>query len=107
MQMPIVVGVIVALMFLITFSEWFYNLVSGWEGLIVNDIFINYRMIGAGVISVAVFVVTFWVVSLVNECSEEERVGLFAKLDCEQYLSVRTAAEELFQTSKETVNKFF
>ncbi len=107
MQMPIVVGVIVALMFLITFSEWFYHLVSGWGDLIIKDVFLNYKVIGAGVVSIALFVGTFWAVSLINECDSEEKVGLFAKLNCEEYLSIRTSAEQLFQRPQEAIDDSF
>ena len=54
MQMPVIVGMIVATMFLVTFSGWFYNYALGMEELVLDDKFFSYRIVAASLVS-AVF----------------------------------------------------
>ena len=60
MKMPVVVGVIIALMFLISFFEWFYNLVSGMKQLVLDDEFFGWRIAWTSFISMAFMVAVFF-----------------------------------------------
>jgi hypothetical protein len=96
MQMPIVVGVVVAIIFLIAFSEWFYHLIVGWEEFVLDDVYFRYRIAAVSLLSIVVMSSTFYGMALINECPNENRVGLFAKLNCEQYSKIIVGAETLF-----------
>ena len=102
MQMPVIVGIVVAVIFLVAFSEWFYNLVSGWKEFVLDDIFFRYRIAGMSLLSILVMSGTFYGMALVNECPNEERVGLFANLNCDQYAKIKADAEGLL--IKENIN---
>lgn len=83
----IVVGVVIALMFLVSFTQWFYHLAVGLDNIIVRDVYASYR-IGGWILGGVVFVAgVFWVLSLVNECPtvDEEKEGIFAYLNCDVY----------------------
>ncbi|MBI3954767.1 hypothetical protein HY333_01850 [Candidatus Collierbacteria bacterium] len=97
MEMPVTVGVILAVMFLITFTGWFYNLVQGLRELLIDDMFFFYRVAGASVISILIFVASFMGIATIRECRSEEREGFFKALKCEEYLRIKSAAEEAFQ----------
>lgn len=88
MEMPVAVGVLVAIIFLIAFSEWFYFTLSGWNQVIIDDRLYKYRVFGASVISVMIIFATFWGAALVTKCTETERQGLFSKLNCEEYRQI-------------------
>ncbi|MEK7064206.1 MAG: hypothetical protein AAB973_01165 [Patescibacteria group bacterium] len=105
MQMPVIVGMIVATMFLVTFSGWFYNYALGMEELVLDDKFFSYRIVAASLVSAVFFVMVFFVISIVNQCPNQERVGIFAGLKCEQYLKLKASADNLFQPKNETVNQ--
>lgn len=103
--MPVIVGMIVATMFLVTFSGWFYNYALGMEELVLDDKFFSYRIVAASLVSAVFFVMVFFVISIVNQCPNQERVGIFAGLKCEQYLKLKASADNLFQPKNETVNQ--
>ncbi len=105
MQMPVIVGVIIAIMFLVTFSGWFYNYALGMEELVLDDKFFSYRIVAASLASAVFFVVVFFAISIVNQCPNQERVGIFAGLKCEQYLKLKASADNLFQPKNEAVNQ--
>jgi len=93
--MPVIVGIVIAIIFLVAFSEWFYNLVSGWKEFVLDDVFFKYRIAGISLLSFLVMGGTFYGMALVNECPEGNREGLFANLNCEQYSSIKASAEEV------------
>lgn len=93
--MPVIVGIVVAVIFLVAFSEWFYNLVGGWREFVLDDIFFKYRIVGISLFSFLVMGGTFYGMALINECPDENREGLFANLNCEQYTSIKASAEEV------------
>ncbi|MEK7525245.1 MAG: hypothetical protein AAB548_02640 [Patescibacteria group bacterium] len=105
MQMPVIVGVIIAVMFLVTFSGWFYNYALGMVELVLDDKFFSYRIVAASLVSAVFFGLVFFVISIVNQCPNQERVGLFAGLKCEQYLKLKASADNLFQPKNEAVNQ--
>ena len=105
MQMPVIVGVIIAIMFLVTFSGWFYNYALGMQELVLDDKFFTYRVAAASLASTVFFVMVFFVISIVNQCPNQERVGIFAGLKCEQYLKLKASADNLFQPKNETINQ--
>ncbi len=107
MAMPVVVGVIIALMFLITFSGWFYEFASGLHELVLDDMFFSYRIIGASVISILILGGSFYTISLVNQCPRQEREGIFAGLNCDSYLKLKSSADLLFAPKNEPVNNSF
>lgn len=97
MQMPVVVGVIIAVMALVTFSGWFYGFATGMHELILDDKFFNYRVFAVTSSSILFMVAVFWVIATVNECPNQSREGLFAGLKCDSYLKIRASADNLFQ----------
>jgi hypothetical protein len=97
MDMPVIVGIILALIFLVSFSEWFYNLVSGARQLVLDDQFFGYRIVGTTIVSIAFMVVVFFGIATVSECKNEKREGLFASLRCDEYLSIRSSTKDLLQ----------
>lgn len=96
MQMPVIVGIVVAILFLIAFSEWFYHLVAGWGEYVLDDVYFRYRILGVSLLSIMVMTGTFYGMALINECPNEVREGLFAKLNCEEYTKITVGAEKLF-----------
>lgn len=102
MSMPVIVGLLLTVMFLISFSQWFYNLFKGWREVIVDDMFLIYRVVGATILSIGIMFAGFWVIATVNECKEigVEREGIFKQLNCKEYWEIRTGAENLFSTEK-------
>lgn len=105
MQMPIVVGVFVALMFLTTFSGWFYELVTGMRELVLDDQLFGFRIFAASFASIVLAVLVFWVIATVNECPNEKREGIFAGLRCEGYLQLKASADNFFQPKDKAVNQ--
>jgi hypothetical protein len=97
MKMPVVVGVILALMFFVSFSGWFYNLVSGMKQLVLDDKFFGMRIVGTTIASFTFMIIVFVGIATVSECKNEKREGVFASLRCEEYLSIRSSTKELFQ----------
>ena len=95
MQMPVVVGIIVALIFLIAFSEWFYHLVIGWNEFVLDDMYFKYRMIGVSLLSIVIMSGTFYGLALFYECPNEDREGVFAKLNCEDYAKIKAGTEKI------------
>lgn len=96
MQMPVIVGVVIAIIFLVAFSEWFYNLVQGWREIVIDDVYFHYRLVGVSIFSILVISSTFWGMALLTECPSETREGVFAKLRCEEYLKIKVGTEEIF-----------
>ena len=96
MQMPVVVGVTLAIIFLVAFSEWFYNLVQGWREIVIDDVYFRYRVIGVSFFSMIVIGSTFLGMAWLTECPNEVREGVFAGLRCEEYLKIKTGAEKIF-----------
>jgi len=102
MSMPVVVGLLLTVMFVISFSQWFYNLFKGWREVIIDDMFLIYRVVGATILSIGIMFAGFWVIATVNECKEieVEREGIFKQLNCKEYWEIRTGAESLFSVEK-------
>ena len=98
MQMPIVVGVVVAVIFLVAFSQWFYHLVIGWQNFVLDDVYFKYRIAGVSLLSILVMSGTFFGMAMISECPNTERQGIFAKLDCENYTKIKVETERLFST---------
>ncbi len=94
MQMPVLVGIVVALIFLVAISEWFYHLVSGWKEYVLDDIYFRYRIAGVSLLSIFIMTGTFFGMAYINECPNETREGLFAKLNCEEYSKITAGAEQ-------------
>lgn len=112
MQMPVAVGIIVAIIFMVAFSGWFYHLVVGWQDFVLDDVMFRYRIAGVSLLSILVMSGTFYGVALVNECPNEERAGIFAKLNCSEYSKIKVDVEKLFpasdkplQENDKTINK--
>lgn len=105
MQMPVVVGVIISIMVLVTFSGWFYGYTSGMHELVFDDKFFNYRIAFATFSSILFMVAVFWVIAIMNECPNQDRKGLFAGLKCDGYLKIKTSANSLFQPKNKTIDQ--
>jgi len=100
MEMPVVVGVVLALIFLVSFSGWFYNLVSGAKQLVLDDEFFGWRVAWTSFVSMAFMVIVFISIATVSECKDEKRESVFASLKCKEYLSIRSSMEKMFQLKK-------
>lgn len=87
MNWVVVVGVILALMFLTAFTNWFYHVVAGVNALITEDLFVGYRIVFWGLGGLLLMGGIFWINALIQECPtpEEDREGVFALLDCSIY----------------------
>ncbi len=94
--MPVIVGLVVAVIFLVAFSGWFYHLVTGWKAYVLDDVLFRYRIVGVSLLSFLVMGGTFYGIALINECPNEERVGFFAGLKCKEYNKIKVNAERLF-----------
>lgn len=94
--MPVVVGIIVTVIFLVAFSEWFYHLVVGWGEFVLDDVYFRYRIAGVSLLSILVMSGTFYGMALVNECPNEVREGLFARLNCKEYSKIMVVTGKLF-----------
>ncbi|HCQ31378.1 TPA: hypothetical protein DIU27_03285 [Candidatus Collierbacteria bacterium] len=101
MQMPIVVGVILAIIFLVAFSEWFYHMVAGWGEIVIDDVYFKYRIAGVTLFSFVIISMTFFGMAIVTECPNEQREGPFAGLRCEEYLKIKAGTEKLFPQKPE------
>lgn len=96
MQMPVAVGILLAIIFLVAFSEWFYHLVKGWEEIVIDDVYFKYRIIAASVVSMMTVSATFFGMAMITECPNENREGVFENLRCEEYLKIKTGTEKMF-----------
>src|SRR3989338_1881879 len=105
MQMPIIVGVILAIMALVPLSGWFYEYATGRRELVLDDKLFNYRIAAATLFSTLFMVGIFWVIATVNECPNQTREGIFAGLNCEGYLMIKTSADNLFQPKDKAIDQ--
>lgn len=105
MEMPIVVGVILAIIFLVAFSEWFYGLIGGVKSLVLDDVLYYYRIAGVSFLSILFMTGVFMAIAYINECPNEKREGLFTGLSCEKYMSIRASMEQVFQPDYEIVDE--
>lgn len=96
MQMPVIVGIILAIIFLVAFSEWFYHLVVGWKELVLDDVYFKYRIVGVSIFSMIVISSTFFGMAMITECPNQEREGVFTKLRCDEYLRIKAGTEKIF-----------
>ncbi len=86
----IILGVLVALMFLVSFTEWFYHIVVGLDIVLIRDLYTAYRASGWVVGGLAFMAGIFWMLATVNECpGEGPKVGIFKYLNCGPYLQAR------------------
>jgi hypothetical protein len=92
--------VVVAVIFLVAFSEWFYHIAAGLNAFVLDDVYFRYRIMGVSLLSMLVMSGTFYGMALINECPNEVREGLFAKLNCEEYSKITVGAEKLFFPAK-------
>ena len=107
MELPVTVGVILALVLLVGISEWFFGVATGLSELVLDDRFFSYRIVGASVVSIFLMVGMFVVIATVNECPNEEREGIFAGISCDKYLEFKASTERLFQPNDKTINETF
>ncbi len=105
MQMPVIVGVILAIMALVTFSGWFYEYATGMRELVLDDRFFNYRIVATSLVSMLLMVAVFFVIATINECPNQTKEGIFAGLKCDSYLKMKASADELFQPKNETIDQ--
>lgn len=101
--MPVAVGILVAVILLISFSGWFYNLVKGWNEYVLDDVYFWYRIGSATLFSFTIMTLTFFGLAYASECPNEQKTGLAAHLNCEAYTKIKTSAEDVFKSQpKET-----
>ena len=83
-------GVILAIMFLAAFSEWFVHLVMGVYELIPSGYQFYSQIVSWLIISVVFMAVVFFTLAVVYECPKgEKREGVFALMDCSVYWRLR------------------
>lgn len=102
--MPIVVGLVVMISFVVSFSEWFYQLVRGLKTAVLDDMLYVYRIFFASMVSIAIIIAVFVGISIVNECPSSHREGWFATMRCDEYLSIKAAADNVFQIKNKAIN---
>lgn len=92
MNWVIITGIIIALMFLAAFTNWFYHLLAGTSALIVKDIYFGYRIFGWGFFAILIMAGVFWTNAMIQECPTppEDREGVFVYLDCRVYTWAKT-----------------
>ena|SRR3989338_8549645 len=105
MEMPVIVGVIITVAFLVSFSEWFYTLCKGISVVVLDDIFYVYRIIGMSLVSLLFMIGVFAAIAIVKECPNENREGIFANLTCREYLAIKVTADDFFEPQDKTVNQ--
>lgn len=103
--MPVVVGIIMTVMILVTFSGWFYGYTTGMHELVLDDKFFNYRIAFATFSSILFMVAMFWMIATVNECPNQTRDGAFAGLKCDSYLKIKASADNLFQPKNNSIDQ--
>ncbi len=106
MQMPIIVGIIVGIAFLVGVSEWLYGAVRGIKNTVPEGVHYTKRIIRAVLISIILMALVFWGIALVSECPNPERIRekAFARLRCDEYLKVKTLTKKFFQVGKKSVD---
>lgn len=99
-----VIGLIIAVMFLITFTGWFVSLAAGLKEFVLDDVFFFYRIFGAGAASILVVVGAFIVIATIKECPNQNREGLFAGLKCDSYLKLRASTDNFLKPTQTAEN---
>lgn len=95
MQMPVIVGIVVAIIFLVAFSEWFYHMITGWKEIVLDDVYFHYRIAGLTLISILIMSGVFYGMAMVTECPNEVREGVFAKMNCKAYSDIVAGTENV------------
>ena len=90
MEMPVIVGVVLAIIFLIVFSEWFYHTFVGWREVVIDDRLYKLRIFGASLFSMFVIFASFMGMAYVTKCPNETREGAFERLNCDEYKKIKT-----------------
>lgn len=93
--MPVIVGIVVAIIFLVAFSQWFYHLIAGWREFVLDDIYFRYRIAGISALSILIMSGTFFGMAYFNECPNEDRVGIFAKMNCSAYTKIMAETDSI------------
>lgn len=93
--MPVAVGVILAIIFMIVFSGWFYHAYAGWKEVVIDDQFFKLRIVGATVFSMIIFFGSFMGIAYATKCPSEDRSGIFERLNCEEYNKIKLQADTL------------
>lgn len=96
MQMPVIVGVVLSIIFLVVFSEWFYHMFIGWREVVIDDKVYSLRIIAASAFSMILFFVSFLGMAYATKCPSEERVGVFERLNCTEYNKIKVQAGAVF-----------
>lgn len=94
--MPVAVGIVLSIIFLVAFSQWFYNLAIGWGQIVIDDVYFKYRIAGVTALTFVVITLTFFTMALVSECPKGTREGPFARLRCDEYLKIKAGTDKLF-----------
>ncbi len=102
--MPVIVGLVVMISFVVSFSEWFYQLAGGLKTAVLDDMLYVYRIFFASMASMVIMIAVFVGISLVNECPSSHREGWFATMRCDEYLSIKATADNVFQIKNKAVN---
>lgn len=98
--MPVAVGVILAIILLVSFSGWFTQMFQGWREFIIDDTYLGYRIAFATLFSVTIITLTFLGMAYAYECPGERIEGektILSGVQCESYIKIKTGAEEMFK----------
>lgn len=104
--MPVIVGIILALIFLVAFSEWFYHMVSGWRELVLDDVYFKYRVVGTTLVTIFIITASFFGMALITECPNEVKEGWAARLRCEEYLKIKAGTDKIFASKEPEAQEF-
>lgn len=104
-DMPVIVGVVIAIMFLIAFSGWFYHLSEGWKDFVLDDKYFGYRIGSVSFISMGLVVLAFFAMAAIYKCPERqstEGMKLLSGINCEAYYNLDTSLESLLSSKNST-----
>ena len=108
MQMPVVVGVILSIIFLVSFSGWFYHLASGVEQFVLDDYYFWYRIGAVSIFSMLIMTMTFFGLAYANECPEISKgktTPLADKLNCPAFYKIKTSTEDIFKKQEPAIKE--
>jgi hypothetical protein len=107
MNWVVIVGVIIALMFLVSFTTWFFHLFAGVDALAGGGPTRGFKLVTWTFWGLLFMGSIFWGNAMINECPtpEELREGVFVYLDCTvyDYAARKTPLGQYFPEIRETL----
>lgn len=104
-EMPVAVGVVIAIMFLVAFSGWFFHLFEGWKEYSLDDKYFGYRIGSATFLSMVVIFITFIAMATIYKCPGKQSttgMKLLSGINCEAYYKLDTSLEGILSAKNRT-----